>query len=348
MTISVIVPVYKVEPYLRRCVDSILKQTFTDFELILVDDGSPDNCPTICDAYAKSDNRIKVIHKPNGGAASARNVGLDNSIGDFIVFVDSDDWVDSDYLQNLFDTRYDLTISGVVIQRTDNGSTEKPYTPNIYIEDNIDFVTLIKEGSLFGPCCKLFNHKIINTYNVRFPENIRWGEDTMFVVDYVKWVSSIRVIENCDYHYVMYEETRLTNTPSFHMIDYVAVSREYCYDELAKVAPAQRAELERVVSDEILTACSIYIPLLLLSHDSVQKKVKILQHYLENKHVQYLIKKRKDFLRYNFSLRVALGKKRPVSIICTFNVFYGIKKAFKFVYGCMSNTVKNKHHIVRE
>ena len=91
--ISVIVPVYKVEPYLARCVDSILAQTYTDFELILVDDCSPDNCGAMCDAYAEQDKRIRVIHKKNGGLSDARNVGIEFAKGDYITFIDSDDLV---------------------------------------------------------------------------------------------------------------------------------------------------------------------------------------------------------------------------------------------------------------
>ena len=105
--ISVIVPVYKVEHYIHRCVDSILAQSFTDFQLILVDDGSPDNCGEICDEYAEKDSRIHVIHKTNGGLSSARNAGLDwvfaNSNSEYISFVDSDDWVHSLYLELLYD-----------------------------------------------------------------------------------------------------------------------------------------------------------------------------------------------------------------------------------------------------
>ena len=92
--VSVIVPVYKVESYLRKCVDSILGQSFSDFEVILVDDGSPDNCGAICDDYATRDQRVKVIHKINGGLSDARNVGLDAAIGQYICFVDSDDWIE--------------------------------------------------------------------------------------------------------------------------------------------------------------------------------------------------------------------------------------------------------------
>ena len=95
---SVIVPVYKVEEYLRRCVDSILAQTYTDFELLLVDDGSPDACPQICDEYARLDPRVRVIHKPNGGCVSARNAGISAARGEYICYVDGDDRVSSEML----------------------------------------------------------------------------------------------------------------------------------------------------------------------------------------------------------------------------------------------------------
>ena len=129
--ISVIVPVYKVEPYLHRCVDSILSQTYTDFELILVDDGSPDNCGAICDKYAKLDSRIHVLHKKNGGLSSARNAGIDwvfaNSDSQWFSFIDSDDWVHPRYLELLYRaaTEYGVRISQCLHIETD-GSAPVP------------------------------------------------------------------------------------------------------------------------------------------------------------------------------------------------------------------------------
>ena len=99
--ISIIVPVYKVEKYLNECIDSILAQTFTDFELILVDDGSPDNCPALCDAAAEKDSRVRVIHKINGGVSTARNAGLAAAQGNWIGFVDPDDFVDKTYYEKM-------------------------------------------------------------------------------------------------------------------------------------------------------------------------------------------------------------------------------------------------------
>ena len=101
--ISIIVPVYNTEKYLHRCIDSILAQTFTDFELILVDDGSPDNCPQICDEYAEKDCRVKVIHQENGGLSAARNAGIDIATGTFIFFCDSDDYIKEDCLLHFYE-----------------------------------------------------------------------------------------------------------------------------------------------------------------------------------------------------------------------------------------------------
>lgn len=116
--VSVIVPVYNVEPYLRECVDSIIAQTYFNLEIILVDDGSPDKCPEICDEYAKKDNRVKVIHQNNGGLAHARNVGIANSNGEYLTFVDSDDYVSNDYVESLYkgliESEADISIASLI------------------------------------------------------------------------------------------------------------------------------------------------------------------------------------------------------------------------------------------
>jgi glycosyltransferase involved in cell wall biosynthesis len=116
--ISVIVPVYKVEKYIHRCVDSVLAQTFTDFELILIDDGSPDSCGAICDWYADKDNRVRVIHQENGGLSAARNAGLDVIEGRFVTFIDSDDYVYPKYLEYLYyaliENKAEISVCGMV------------------------------------------------------------------------------------------------------------------------------------------------------------------------------------------------------------------------------------------
>lgn len=135
--VSVIVPVYKVEQYLAECIDSILAQTFTDFELILIDDGSPDNCGEICEEYKKKDNRIIVIHKENGGLSDARNKGIDIAKGEYLTFVDSDDLIHVDYLNTLFSLvkEYDADISMCSMEEFPDGSKCTLDTKNT-IEDH--------------------------------------------------------------------------------------------------------------------------------------------------------------------------------------------------------------------
>lgn len=174
-TISVIVPVYKVEPYLRQCVDSILGQTFRDFELILVDDGSPDGCPAICDEYAEQDSRVKVIHKENGGLSSARNVGLDVAKGEYISFVDSDDWIARGMLEAMFhkcvEFGADLAICNVTkcIDEKRIIEDSSPMQDECFSQD--DFVKKMIANQAWRyiiACSKLYHRKLFE--EIRFPE----------------------------------------------------------------------------------------------------------------------------------------------------------------------------------
>ena len=173
MKISVIVPVYKVELYLRKCVDSVLGQTFRDFELILVDDGSPDNCGKMCDEYATRDARIKVIHQANGGLSAARNAGIDyvmmNSKSEYITFIDSDDWVEDTYLGRLYEgVKLGAEMSVVGIARAFDENTIVQMRPEcrwkvLPVED----YWLIPDESKEGAVAKLFRKDLFK--DVRFP-----------------------------------------------------------------------------------------------------------------------------------------------------------------------------------
>ena len=152
--VSIIVPIYKVEQYLRRCLDSIVNQTYTNLEIILVDDGSPDACPQICDEYAKKDKRIEVIHKKNGGLSDARNAGLEVCKGEYISFVDSDDWVDENYIDILINLAIaknaDITIGENIqtkqaLQKQNKESTNKTYSSkdaliHLFNQNHIAFI----------------------------------------------------------------------------------------------------------------------------------------------------------------------------------------------------------------
>lgn len=196
--ISVIVPVYKVEQYLHRCIDSILSQSFTDFELLLIDDGSPDNCGKICDEYAQKDSRVRVFHKPNGGVSSARNLGLDNAKGEWVAFIDSDDYVENGYLEELLsyetNTSADIITSIKILDSTNNSVTL----------ERKEFGLLF---SVYGfdkncpPWGKLLKKDIISRYKLKFNTRVHLGEDAMFVLSYLLNANKITLISSNKYNY---------------------------------------------------------------------------------------------------------------------------------------------------
>jgi glycosyltransferase involved in cell wall biosynthesis len=172
--ISIIVPAYKVEKYLRRCINSIINQTYTNLEIILVDDGSPDNCGKICDEYAGKDQRIKVIHKENGGLSDARNRGLDIAKGEYIGFIDSDDWIKEDYIEKLLnlinDYNADISICNLVKVYNENQQINADYNPEIKIYTNIQALEQYFDKyytNMVIACCKLYKAELIN--GIRFP-----------------------------------------------------------------------------------------------------------------------------------------------------------------------------------
>lgn len=201
--ITIIVPVYNAINYLDRCVKSIINQRFDNFELLLVDDGSIDGSGNVCDSYTLKDSRIKVFHKQNGGVSSARNIGLRNAKGEFLTFVDSDDWIDDDYLLNLYDQEFDLTISGYKEHRHYTISEIK-YLNNSCsdIIQLSDFIVLHNVlPMLFNPWRKLFKTSIIHKNKIVFDENTSLGEDSIFVFSYLLYIQNINIIQNTGYNY---------------------------------------------------------------------------------------------------------------------------------------------------
>lgn len=208
--ISVIVPVYNAEKYLHRCIDSILNQTYAYFELLLIDDGSSDRSGNICDEYALKDGRVRVIHKKNGGVSSARNLGINKADGEWITFVDSDDWVESEYLKN-FTQDCDLSLQGYY-----NGDKIIRYKEAfVYSEPGAEY---LNKNYVYGPYCKLFRSKIIKLNNIRFDENLSFGEDILFLLYYMKYAYDMHVSTNVGYHYVIYNNSLSTAKKTYEDI----------------------------------------------------------------------------------------------------------------------------------
>lgn len=178
-----------------------MAQTFTDFELLLIDDGSKDNSGAICDEYADQDSRIRVFHKPNGGVSSARNLGLDNARGEWISFVDSDDWIEPKYLEVLnSDNEVDLSI---VTCTSEKNIRDTKFRTKIYTSE--DLRELLEQylylPFLSAPWCKLFKSKILRENKVRFNEKISTLEDSIFVFQYLQFVNTVRTDSRSLYNY---------------------------------------------------------------------------------------------------------------------------------------------------
>lgn len=196
--ISVIVPVYKAENYLHRCVDSLLAQTFQDFEILLVDDGSPDRSGEICDEYAQKDKRIRVFHKENGGVTSARSLGVKSANGIYIFFVDSDDEVPDYALQVLFSAtskQYDI-----VVGRMDDGKYKKE---ELTVEE---FRSYTIEGKYLpcGPCGRLIKSTLFNAETLNIPREIIKGEDMLMNIRLAFTnTKKVRLVSANIYHYCL-------------------------------------------------------------------------------------------------------------------------------------------------
>lgn len=195
--ISIIVPVYNTEKYISNCIESILKQKEKDFELLLIDDGSKDQSGRICDTYATKDDRIKVIHKKNGGVSSARNLGIDHAKGEMIFFIDSDDTVGPDYLKNLeiIDDE-DFVQSGVKILEND------------YLKPIMTYEDIFKDYNQFwmqsrqqwpSMCC--LSRKVIEENHLRFDTNLKMGEDGLFNQIFISKCKKIRRTTFNQYYY---------------------------------------------------------------------------------------------------------------------------------------------------
>ena len=200
--ISVIVPVYKAEHYLARCVDTLLAQTFDDFEVILVDDGSPDNSGAICDEYALKDKRVRVIHQPNAGVSMARQKGLDNARGEYVIHADPDDWVEPDMLKELYakakEEDADMVIcdfyghyGGKVVYERQQPSS---------LDHNTVLCDMFKH--LFGSCCnKLVRRVCFLKFDIHFSEGVSFCEDLLINSTLLRHNIKVAYLPNAFYHY---------------------------------------------------------------------------------------------------------------------------------------------------
>ena len=206
--ISIIIPVFNTEQYLSRCVDSLLSQSFTDYELLLIDDGSTDACGVLCDAYAGKDSRVRVFHKENGGVSSARNLGLDNARGEWVYFMDSDDELVPDGLQVLVDcisNEVDSVMGGIIEIRENGEESAVEGRATLSLLKKRAILSLYSGyGSVYNYCGNmciwLLRRSVISEHGLRFDPSIAIKEDTLFLMQFI-----------CKSHGI----TRQTTTPIY-------------------------------------------------------------------------------------------------------------------------------------
>ena len=223
--VSVIVPVYQAEAYLSLCADSILAQSVRDFELLLIDDGSPDGSGAICDRYAALDPRVRAIHQKNGGVSSARNLGIEEASGRYLVFIDSDDLVEPDYLKDLLDAEKEASAGGrkVLVMSdyrpfSESGPEERSFPQGMTLDlvpggvSGAQFRELVFDIRIFPPYCKLYRADIIRARGLRFDTGLRSAEDFDFNRRYLEYVDRICYIPSITYRYrVGYKAYRPSN-----------------------------------------------------------------------------------------------------------------------------------------
>ena len=217
--ISVIVPIYNVAPYLRQCVDSILMQTYSDLEVLLVDDGSPDECGKICDEYTKSDHRVRVFHTENRGLSAARNVGIENAKGEYLGFVDSDDWIEPDMyeilLKNIQNTNAGISICGYLYE-SENTQKECACGKNLY--SGIDLQLALFEGKINSSVWnKLYRRELFQ--DLYFPEGMNY-EDVAIMHRIVDRAGKIATIGEVKYHYRVRSDSISKTYTAKNMLDY--------------------------------------------------------------------------------------------------------------------------------
>ncbi len=317
--ISVIVPVYKVEPYLDRCVQSIVDQTYGNLEIILVDDGSPDGCPAMCDAWAEKDKRIRVIHKPNGGLSDARNAGMAAATGEYISFVDSDDWLAPEMLERLLDAleRDDSDIAACAVEMVwEDGTLSQPLTvrKNCVLDRLEAQKELLKEKLLKQPVWyKLYRRETIK--GILF-EVGKYHEDVFWSYQAVGNARRVTLIDYIGYYYFQRGGSIMGEGYSIKRLDAVeAIERRYWY--LSENFP----ELELDARIGIVNSCVYHGQMALKYLPSTErKKAFMVLNCVMNNHPL----KRKEYLNRKPSHRLWLDLAR-----CSLQTACRVKNALR-------------------
>ena len=259
--LSIIIPVYKAEKYIRRCLDSLCNQTYRNIEIITVNDGSPDNCLSILREYEATDNRVVIYDKQNGGANSARNLALSHANGEWISFVDSDDWLDINYFEELMehaDSDCQLICGGFRLNESGPSHKVKKNALSNNVIDTIDLLHKTYFGMIYNVWGKVFKKDIITTHNINFKSFLR--HDGIFLLNYLYYINKINIISTISYlHY--YTENTNSLTQRLFGIDKMMLDLFRYYNSFELLAEKDYSNYDRYIQiinmDKSLSFCNI-------------------------------------------------------------------------------------------
>lgn len=336
MFFSVIVPVYKVEKYLSACIESVLNQTFADFELILVDDGSPDGCPDICDSYKEKDERIKVVHKPNGGLASARRAGIKVATGDYVLNLDSDDLIENDTLEcaaeiiektdcDMVSFSYRWVKDGKTVNITNDGLEEGLYTgediekhvlPRLLMDKNMNHMSYYLSG-------KVVKRELITPIQLGVSEKISLGEDLCCTFACYLKVESVYISKKEAYLYTVRTDSisKEFNTKQILLVEDVI-------NELSKNDTSKIRDF-----DQQLCRYSCFMCFAILAAAA------------EGNHFKSIKTIKKNILNSIHVEKIAYSEFENISIKSKISVFLMKKKCYKAAF-CFLNFCKNIKRIL--
>ena len=316
--LSIIIPIYNAENSLARCLDSILNQGFRDYELLLVNDGSTDSSLRICNQYAGADNRILVIDKVNGGVSSARNAGLEAACGDWITFIDSDDWIGDDYCSILnIEPQVDIIIGSMFFNNDQAYGTLR--NADTIIDDSALRIIVQEEYNhslLNSPCAKFYRNNIISNNKIRFDEGLLFGEDAVFVKTYLLYINTMQIYNQAVYYYddIGDEIYRKYNKSFLPIFDY--------YLKMSDLYTSLESRYQIELSKHELVGVTYNLLVQCIKKDDL-KEWSIIKQYLNDSEVQVTLRKRNS-LHINILLFLAAFPKG-----CVFSIYFQIIEKLK-------------------
>lgn len=341
VSISVIIPVYNVEAWLPRCIDSLLSQTYKDYELILVDDGSTDKSGIICDEYASAHHNISVLHKQNAGVSAARNSGIEKASGEYIAFVDSDDHVAGDYLEKLMSYDSDLVICGLVGTDPEGKRLyDVSFAAGQYsCRGEIDYAYMYRKLMLYSCYCKRFKRSIVVDNSLRFPQELTWGEDGVFVCDYLAFVETVSISPYTGYYYVKYQSSgTLATKLRSDIVDDIVCSRTYLFEKMKLISPTSYEAVRAACEEDILSNCAYFVERAITAKVGFGNRVCALKEFLKNDYVQKL---KTTPVENRSLLRHCLKCKSAWGTILTYRMRAGIKKPLRAAKRCFKKIRHN-------